>query len=174
MNDLIYLNVGGVKYTTTRATLTKYPNSMLGRMFALDSQFSLTLDKDDNIFIDSDGEIFKHILNYLRYNIIPKDELDLFTEISDYFQIPFENMIESPKTATYMKEKTLNPDLEPDEKNIFDDILVNIEETANNTARMLWYQYNCPFKTLNKIINKLRYLNYDVTDSNNRTLRISW
>src|SRR5690349_13176036 len=33
LQDVIKLNVGGVKYETTLATLRKYPNSMLGSMF---------------------------------------------------------------------------------------------------------------------------------------------
>jgi len=31
--DLVHLNVGGYKYTTTKNTLSRYPNSMLGAMF---------------------------------------------------------------------------------------------------------------------------------------------
>ena len=31
--ELVTLNVGGVIYTTTRGTLTKYQDSMLGAMF---------------------------------------------------------------------------------------------------------------------------------------------
>ena len=33
-SEIIALNVGGVRFETTRQTLTKYGNSVLGRMFA--------------------------------------------------------------------------------------------------------------------------------------------
>ena len=36
--QVIELNVGGMLYTTTRSTLTKFPDSMLGRMFGGDTQ----------------------------------------------------------------------------------------------------------------------------------------
>lgn len=90
MNDLIYLNVGGYKYTTTRATLCKYPDSMLGIMFALDSKFNPTLDKEGNVFIDANGRIFEYILDYLKHNTIPQDSENFrqFQCEMNYFQIP--------------------------------------------------------------------------------------
>lgn len=63
--EVVTLNVGGELYTTSVATLTKYPDSMLGVMF--NGKFpTTTKDKQGNCFIDRDGEMFKYILNYLR------------------------------------------------------------------------------------------------------------
>jgi hypothetical protein len=36
MSDYVTLDVAGVKYSTTMSTLTRYPESMLGRMFGGD------------------------------------------------------------------------------------------------------------------------------------------
>ena len=61
---VIYLNVGGSRYTTALSTLTKYPNSMLGTMFS--GRHALVQQEDGSYFIDRDGEAFSHVLSYLR------------------------------------------------------------------------------------------------------------
>ena len=69
MAELVTLNVGGEFYTTTRATLTTYPDSMLGAMFS--GRFEpATIDKDGIYFIDRDGGLFKHVLNFLRSSVL--------------------------------------------------------------------------------------------------------
>ena len=62
--DIIRLNVGGVPYTTTKATLSRYPNSMIGAMF--NGSMPTTVDDDGRYFIDRDGNLFAHVLNFLR------------------------------------------------------------------------------------------------------------
>lgn len=65
----VTLNVGGTLYTTLRATLTKRePDSMLAVMFS--GRHSLLTDQNGNYFIDTDGNIFRYILEYLRYGSI--------------------------------------------------------------------------------------------------------
>jgi hypothetical protein len=63
-NNLVSLNVGGAKFTTTLSTLTKTPNSMLAAMFS--GRFAVTTDEKNRFFIDRDGKHFGTILNYLR------------------------------------------------------------------------------------------------------------
>ena len=58
------VNVGGVRFTTTISTLTKYADSMLGRMFS--GEFSTATDAEGAFFIDRDGNLFHHVLNFLR------------------------------------------------------------------------------------------------------------
>jgi hypothetical protein len=67
MNDVIRLNVGGTLFTTTRFTLTKYPDSMLAKMFDPDLGMDAA-KKDDTgaFFIDRSPDMFKIILEYLR------------------------------------------------------------------------------------------------------------
>ena len=62
--DIIRLNVGGVPYTTTKATLSRYPNSMIGAMF--NGSMPTTVDDEGRYFIDRDGNMFAHVLNFLR------------------------------------------------------------------------------------------------------------
>ena len=97
-NHIIRLNVGGVIHTTTRMTLCTYPESMLGAMFSGD--FGATMDENGHYFIDRDGEIFKHVLNFLRSNRItlPEDftEWDLLLSEADFYQIqPMINALKS-------------------------------------------------------------------------------
>ena len=63
---MIVLNVGGTHYSTSRSTLTKYPESMLGVMFSGRHDLETMQCKDGSFFIDRDGTHFRHILNYLR------------------------------------------------------------------------------------------------------------
>ena len=62
--NVVTLNVGGSRYTTTLSTLTKYPDSMLGTMFS--GRHALVQQEDGSYFIDRDREVFSHVLSYLR------------------------------------------------------------------------------------------------------------
>ena len=77
MDDAIVLNVGGVRYTTSQSTLTSYPDTMLARMLT----GSVPSKKDDSgaFFIDRDGLLFRHVLNFLR-----NDKLSLPHPFDDY------------------------------------------------------------------------------------------
>eukprot|EP00238_Polyblepharides_amylifera_P012646 CAMPEP_0196587080 /NCGR_PEP_ID=MMETSP1081-20130531/56395_1 /TAXON_ID=36882 /ORGANISM="Pyramimonas amylifera, Strain CCMP720" /LENGTH=346 /DNA_ID=CAMNT_0041909165 /DNA_START=90 /DNA_END=1130 /DNA_ORIENTATION=- len=71
----IKLDVGGCKYTTSLATLTSVPDSMLGAMFS--GRFPLEADaQDGSFFIDRDGQVFKYILNFLREPVSFDSPLD--------------------------------------------------------------------------------------------------
>ncbi|KAK3106056.1 hypothetical protein FSP39_011761 [Pinctada imbricata] len=89
MSEIVRLNVGGVNYTTTRATLCTYPDSMLGAMFS--GNYGFTKDEHGCCFIDCDGTMFKHILAFLRSNslILPQNftEFDLLKNEAEFYQI---------------------------------------------------------------------------------------
>ena len=71
MNDIISLDVGGTIFKTTRATLTSAPESMLARMFALDSELApARVTEDGAYFIDANPRGFAVILEWLRYRKI--------------------------------------------------------------------------------------------------------
>eukprot|EP01084_Bolivina_argentea_P261257 441424_1 len=61
--EIVILNVGGTKYTTTIQTLTGY-NSMLKARFS--SKYAMKPSQDGSHFIDRDGKLFKYILEYFR------------------------------------------------------------------------------------------------------------
>lgn len=89
LHDPVSLNVGGEIYTTTLDTLTRCRDSMLGAMFT--GQISTLRDKRGNVFIDRDGKVFRHILNYLRSSSLdlPEgfSELPLLRREADFFQV---------------------------------------------------------------------------------------
>jgi len=60
----IKLDVGGHKFSTTRETLLKIPDSLLALMFS--GRHQLKVQDDGRVFIDRDGTYFKMILNFLR------------------------------------------------------------------------------------------------------------
>ena len=64
--ERVQLNVGGVRYESSRTTLTRFDDTMLGRMFGR-CDLMLQADPDDgSVFIDRSGERFGLILDFLR------------------------------------------------------------------------------------------------------------
>ena len=61
---MVKLDVGGQLFTTATATLTRFPDTMLGAMFS--GRHALTQDKNGAYCIDRDGRHFHEILNFLR------------------------------------------------------------------------------------------------------------
>ncbi|CAG8768134.1 19075_t:CDS:1 [Cetraspora pellucida] len=72
MNSIVTLNVGGVHYVTTKDTLLKHKGFFSG-LFS--DNFSITLDCNNNTFVDRNGELFKYVLEFLRNNALPKRSL---------------------------------------------------------------------------------------------------
>ena len=88
--EVITLNVGGAIYTTTRLTMAKYPDSMVGTMFG--GQYVPTaLDAAGHYFIDRDGFMFRHVLNFLRSGrlCLPQGfkDFDLLEAEADFYQV---------------------------------------------------------------------------------------
>lgn len=63
--NIIELNVGGRKFTTTRDTLCKDADSMLAAMFSGDFM-PAHQDSKGRVFLDRNGDMFAVILSYLR------------------------------------------------------------------------------------------------------------
>ncbi|CAH0716050.1 unnamed protein product, partial [Brenthis ino] len=86
----VHIDVGGVIYTSSLETLTVYPDSKLGKMFTGDIPIVLDTLKQ-HYFIDRDGEMFRHILNFLRNQklLVPYDfaYLDLLLIEARYFEL---------------------------------------------------------------------------------------
>ena len=65
-SEVLEINVGGRIFTTRRTTLQFEKGSMLYKLFDTTSQFNLPSDSAGRPFIDSDGDTFALILDYLR------------------------------------------------------------------------------------------------------------
>ena len=89
-DDIIQLNVGGQKFTTTRFTLRQVNGSLLDTMFSRNWKHGLKRDQDGAIVLDFNPEHFGWILNCLRakkistseippvFPKVPKDEIKNF------------------------------------------------------------------------------------------------
>ena len=69
-------DVGGQHFTTSLATLTRFPETMLGSMFS--GRHKLVTDDSGHFFIDRDGSHFLYVLNFLRNPSVfnPSEQLD--------------------------------------------------------------------------------------------------
>lgn len=86
----VHIDVGGVIYTSSLETLTRYPDTRLAQLF--NGQIPIVLDTlKQHYFLDRDGSMFRHILNFVRSGklCIPDDfsELDCLLEEARYFDI---------------------------------------------------------------------------------------
>ena len=70
--EWISLDVGGVIFKTTVATLTKYPDSMLAAMFKSERPPAMK-DDNGNFLIDRNPRAFAYILEFLRNAGLPDD-----------------------------------------------------------------------------------------------------
>jgi hypothetical protein len=61
---IVKLNIGSMRFETSRTTLCRFPDTMIGCMFS--GRHALPKGEDGYFFIDRDGTHFRHILNFLR------------------------------------------------------------------------------------------------------------
>ncbi|ETN64656.1 hypothetical protein AND_003596 [Anopheles darlingi] len=86
----VHIDVGGTIYTSSLETLTKYPDSRLAKLF--NGCIPIVLDSlKQHYFIDRDGGMFRHILNFMRNSklLVAEDfpDLELLLEEAKYFDI---------------------------------------------------------------------------------------
>jgi hypothetical protein len=85
--DIINLNVGGQRFSTSRQTLTWISDSFFTAM--LSGLISTNRDEQGYIFIDRDPKLFSIILNYLRTKELGKKKTgkeEKTTEMFHYFR----------------------------------------------------------------------------------------
>ena len=87
--EQVELNVGGKLYNTTISTLTRLPNNLIEKMFT--GQIPIAKDGNGRYFIDRDGEIFAHVLDFLRAKSLTLqdnfNDMDSLMQEADFFQI---------------------------------------------------------------------------------------
>ena len=114
-SDVIKLNVGGITYITTRTTLCQ-PGSWFETMFS--GKMKPGLQIDGSYFIDRDGPMFLHVLNYLR-NLdrwLPPAETDILSRLvneAEYFCL--QGMLDKIKKAIPIKHYTFEVYIKHDE-----------------------------------------------------------
>lgn len=86
---IVRLNIGGFKFSTTRATLLSIPNSYFAAL--LEERVPTVKDEKGAYFIDRDGQYFPPILTYLRtkeLNVAPQDRRAVLREAKFYLLSP--------------------------------------------------------------------------------------
>jgi len=194
-NNIIKLDVGGVRYKTSLNTLIQYPESMLANMFSGRHTNKSIIDSDGYYFIDRDGAIFNYIISFLRNGTLDLDDISksvvksILTE-ADYFNIP--NLVElcNKKLDNNMTIKKLdllfkNVDLNLDElrkefntifslemlqkyntTQTFAIITCNLEK-AMQYKNVDWVMDNCPTYSFSKKFIKIS-INFPYSDKYNR------
>ena len=85
----IELNVGGKFYSTSVLTLTRDPDSLLGRIFS--GRQDVKKDNSGKYFIDRDGSLFRYILDFLRTKRLhlPEDfgEIERLKTEAEFFEM---------------------------------------------------------------------------------------
>ncbi|XP_076323381.1 BTB/POZ domain-containing protein kctd15-like [Tachypleus tridentatus] len=108
----VHIDVGGTIYTSSLETLTKHPDSRLARMF--NGSIPIVLDTlKQHYFIDRDGKMFRHVLNFLRTNKLSVSEdfkeQDLLLEEAKFYDIPpLVKMLENLKKDRHRKKQDHN------------------------------------------------------------------
>lgn len=87
-SGIFRVNVGGRVFTTYKSTLNGHDNSLSTLLTSKNSFFPR--DKDGNIFIDRNPEVFSQILEYFRTNIAPdysheKEKERIFLQDLDFY-----------------------------------------------------------------------------------------
>ncbi|XP_035788379.1 BTB/POZ domain-containing protein kctd15-like [Anopheles albimanus] len=109
----VHIDVGGTIYTSSLETLTKYPDSRLAKLF--NGCIPIVLDSlKQHYFIDRDGGMFRHILNFMRNSklLVSEDfpDLELLLEEAKYFDIvPMIKQIEHLKKERQRSGNGLPP-----------------------------------------------------------------
>ena len=94
-DDIILLNVGGQKFTSTRSTLCQVEGSLLATMFSGRWEDSVKRDQDGAVFFDVNPQYFGYILDYLRAKKIATPENPApFPEVPQNQERNFSNLVE--------------------------------------------------------------------------------
>ncbi|XP_056622635.1 BTB/POZ domain-containing protein KCTD14 [Triplophysa dalaica] len=84
-SQVVQLNIGGHVFSTTLATIRKFPDSTLADLF--NGSSNARMDSEGRYFIDRDGTHFGYILAYLRTENLPTQHLQEVHQDALYYNI---------------------------------------------------------------------------------------
>lgn len=109
----VHIDVGGQIYTSSLDTLTRFPDSKLSKLF--NGTIPIVLDSlKQHYFIDRDGHMFRHVLNFLRTSrlILPDSftEMEALFEEAQYYEIaPMVEQLEAIKNSMKAHKEKPSP-----------------------------------------------------------------
>lgn len=101
---MVRLSVGGVYYETTAETLSNAGTSY----FSARAEFCRSSGEEGPLVLDRDGEMFRHVLNFLRGNALHMDDevsLRQLLDEADYFCIASLKDACAKKIAAILKKR---------------------------------------------------------------------
>uniref|UniRef100_A0A0D9XK05 BTB domain-containing protein n=1 Tax=Leersia perrieri TaxID=77586 RepID=A0A0D9XK05_9ORYZ len=91
MQPPVLLNIGGIRHKTTADTLTqREPGSLLAAVLS-GGAHGLPTTEEGAVFVDRDGELFRHVLNWLRDGAVPAlpdAEYRQLLREAEYYRLP--------------------------------------------------------------------------------------
>ncbi|KAI9136171.1 BTB/POZ protein [Paraphysoderma sedebokerense] len=144
LNDVVKLNVGGVRYETTLSTLRQHPDTFLSKMVSPDNRDRFPTKEDGSYFIDRDGDLFRYILDYYRCGSIPilncrnycpsgmrcrciAIDVDRLEMECDFFGLEFDEVVPPNSPMREWKdEKNIISELRTDWSNMRDELTAQI------------------------------------------------
>jgi hypothetical protein len=70
----VELNIGGIRFETSVQTLRRVPGTFFDAYFS--GMYAQDLCRDGSIFVDRDGELFGHVLEFIRDGVVSVAEQD--------------------------------------------------------------------------------------------------
>lgn len=129
MVETVTFDVGGKLFKVSRALIDDHPDTMLAKMIS--EAWEKKNDEDTPLFIDRDGDIFSHVLNYLRYGSIDLPlcvpETMFQRELDYYGIIPQDGTIKSMSYVEFVsasKEQMKQSQAKLDHHTMICDLLV--------------------------------------------------
>jgi hypothetical protein len=139
VSTIVELNVGGVFYSTSVATLTSEPGSKLELMFDLselqnNEESTLLKDSKGKYFIDRDGVLFRYILDYLRNKklVLPENfqETKRLLIEADFYELP--SLVSSLRVTTVALPEVKSNHV-PTSTTVTTEENCSIQQKANNS-----------------------------------------
>jgi len=139
VSTIVELNVGGVFYSTSVATLTSEPGSKLALMFDLselknNEESTLLKDSKGKYFIDRDGVLFRYILDYLRNKklVLPENfqETKRLLIEADFYELP--SLVSSLRVTTFELPEIKSNNV-PTSTTVTTEENCSIQQRANNS-----------------------------------------
>lgn len=151
--ERVLINASGRYFETRKETFLKYPETMLGKMFASENEEMLKPCEDGSFFFDIDGKLFRNILNFYRGNTLtcPEDfDENFFLATMKYFLL-----------EKYIKNTVNNVRMSENNKRIIDirsknkDVFLTIYPDKDTNVMLYNNEISASFEDIKIVLEEL-------------------